>query len=89
MSNRNAFTIALFGSVCIIPVQAQNQNEEGQLNFSIGGGLSVPLNPTANYVGYSGSFVAGGGHNIDQHNSIVGQFMWAGPASSFVSSSRA
>ena len=78
MSKRTVFTIGLLGAACVIPSQAQNQNEEGQLNFSMGGGLSVPLNPTANYVGYSGSFVAGGGSNIGQHNSIVGQFMWAG-----------
>lgn len=78
MSKRTVFTIALLTAACIIPIQAQNQNEEGMLNFSMGGGLSVPLNPTANYVGVSGSFVAGGGSNIDQHNSIVGQFMWAG-----------
>jgi len=76
MSKRTVFTVALLSAACIIPIQAQN--EDGQLNFSMGGGLSVPLNPTANYVGFSGSFVAGGGSNIDQHNSIVGQFMWAG-----------
>jgi hypothetical protein len=78
MSKRTAFSIALLGTTSIIPIQAQNQNEEGKLNFSMGGGLSVPLNPTANYVGYSGSFVVGGGSNLDQHSSIVGQFMWAG-----------
>jgi hypothetical protein len=78
MSKRTVSAIALLGAVCIVPIDAQNQNEEGNLNFSMGGGLSVPLNPTANYVGVSGSFVAGGGYNIDQHNSIVGQFMWAG-----------
>jgi len=38
MSNRLVLAIALFGAVCIIPVQAQNQNEEGQFNFSMGGG---------------------------------------------------
>jgi hypothetical protein len=76
MSKRTVVTVALLSAACIIPIQAQN--EDGQLNFSMGGGLSAPLNPTANYVGFSGSFVAGGGSNIDQHNSIVGQFMWAG-----------
>jgi hypothetical protein len=33
----------------------------------MGGGLSVPLNPTANYVGIGGSFIGGGGYNIDRH----------------------
>jgi Outer membrane protein beta-barrel domain len=85
MLNRTLLTIALLSAVCTIPTQAQSRNEEGEFNFSIGGGLSVPLNPTANYVDYSGSFVAGGGRNFGQHNAIVGQFMWAGlPPPSFL-----
>jgi hypothetical protein len=51
MSKRTVFTIALLTAACTIPIHAQNQNEEGELNFSMGGGLSVPLNSTANYVG--------------------------------------
>jgi hypothetical protein len=78
MSKRTVFTIGLLSVACIIPIRAQNQNEEGKLNFSMGGGLSVPLNPTANYAGVGGSFITGGGYNINQHNSIVGQFQWAG-----------
>ena len=78
MLKRTVLTICLIGVVCIIPIEAQSQEEEGKLNFSAGGGLSVPLNPTANYAGVGGNFVGGGGYNIDQHNSIVGQFQWAG-----------
>ncbi len=48
------------------------------LNVALGGGLSVPLNPTANYAGVGGNFLASGGYNIDRHNAIVGQFLWAG-----------
>jgi hypothetical protein len=60
-------------------VQAQSRSdEEGKLNFNMGGGLSVPLNPTAKFAGVGGSFLGGGGYNLDQHNSIVGQFMWDG-----------
>ena len=73
-----AITIALLGLSCAAPALAQNQDEEGKLNFSMGGGLSVPLNPIAKYSGVGGTFVGGAGYNLDQHNSIVGQFMWNG-----------
>jgi hypothetical protein len=46
--------------------------------FNIGGGVTTPLNPTANYVGVSGNFSTGAGYNIDKHNSIIGEFMWNG-----------
>ena len=85
MSNRTVFTIGLLGAFCIIPMQAQHQDEEGTFNFSMGGGLSVPLNPTANYAGVGGNFIGGGGFNINQHNSIVGQFQWAGLPPSILS----
>jgi hypothetical protein len=49
-----------------------------KLNFEIGGGVTAPLNPTARYAGVSGNFVTGAGYNIDQHHSIIGEFMWAG-----------
>jgi hypothetical protein len=78
MPSKVLITIGLLGAACTIPIQAQSQTEEGKLNFSMGGGLSVPLNPTANYAGVGGSFIGGGGYNIDKHNSIVGQFMWDG-----------
>jgi hypothetical protein len=78
MSTGTVFTIGLLSVVCIIPLQAQNQNEEGKFNFIMGGGLSVPLNPIAKYAGVGGSFIGGGGYNLDQHSSIVGQFQWAG-----------
>ena len=85
MLMRTVFSISLLSAVCIIPMQAQHQDEEGKLNFSIGGGLSVPLNPTANYAGVGGNFIGGGGYNINQHNSIVGQFQWAGLPPSILS----
>ena len=48
------------------------------LNFNIGGGLSVPLNPTARYAGVSGNGTAGLGANLSKHNSVEGDFLWAG-----------
>jgi hypothetical protein len=73
-----AITIALTGLSCAAPALGQNQDEEGKLNFSMGGGLTVPTNPIARFAGVGGSFLAGGGFNLDQHNSILGQFMWNG-----------
>ena len=78
MSKRLPITIVLLITAFGVSMQAQNQTEEGKLNFSVGGGLSVPLNPTAKFAGVGGSFIGGGGYNIDRHNSIVGQFMWDG-----------
>lgn len=77
MSKRTLITIGLFSAACLT-MEAQSQNEDGKFSFNMGGGLSVPLNPTARFVGVGGSFLGGGGYNIDQHSSIVGQFQWDG-----------
>lgn len=47
-------------------------------NFNIGGGLSVPLNPTARYAGVNGNATAGIGANLTKHNSLEGDFQWIG-----------
>ena len=52
--------------------------QDGRLNFNVGGGIGVPLNPTANYAGVGGNFIAGIGENLDANNAIIGQFMWHG-----------
>lgn len=59
----------------IMPLQGQ---EWGKFAFDIGGGISAPLNPTAQYVGLSGNFVVGAGYNITKHHSIIPEFMWSG-----------
>jgi hypothetical protein len=61
-----------------LPMRAQGQKEEGDVTFGIGGGLTIPLNPTARFAGVSGSFVVGGGLNFGEHSSVVGQYMWNG-----------
>jgi hypothetical protein len=53
-------------------------DETTRLTFDIGGGVTTPLNPTAQYVGVSGNFVAGAGYDLNRSNAIIGQFMWAG-----------
>jgi hypothetical protein len=55
-----------------------NDEEEGSLNFSIGGGLTIPVNPTARFTGVGASFVGNGGLNIDRHSTILGEFTWNG-----------
>jgi hypothetical protein len=65
----------LVSLACWMPLAAQDFSK---LNFNIGGGVTPPLNPTAQYAGLSGNFVAGGGYNINKKNAIIGEFMWAG-----------
>jgi len=55
-----------------------NQAQNSPLNFHIGGGIGVPLNPTATFAGINGAFQVGGGPNLNRHSSLVGEFMWHG-----------
>lgn len=59
------------------PGYAQN-DVSYPFNVHIGGGIGVPLNPTANLAGISGTFQIGAGPNLSKHSSIVGEFMWDG-----------
>jgi hypothetical protein len=47
-------------------------------NVNIGGGFTIPLNPTSRHAAVSGNFVVGGGYDFSRRHSIVGEFMWAG-----------
>jgi Outer membrane protein beta-barrel domain len=76
MSKRILMLVGLLSAAWVLPLCAQP--EDGKLNVSIGGGLSIPLNPTANFAGVGGTFLGGGGYNINKHNAILGQFMWNG-----------
>jgi hypothetical protein len=59
--------------------------EEGAFTFHMGGGITTPLNPTAQYAGTSGNFVTGAGLRISRRSSIVGEYMWSGlPPNLFV-----
>jgi hypothetical protein len=77
MSGRSSALISLLGAACLFPLRAQDQ-ELQMLNFNVGGGLSVPLNPTGRYLGVNGNAGSGMGANFDKHNSIEGDFMWSG-----------
>jgi hypothetical protein len=76
MSNKFS-VLAVLCSVCLIPLTAQDY-EYKNLNYNIGGGFAVPVNPTANFFGVSGNFTTGAGANFNSHNGIEGDFMWAG-----------
>src|SRR3954452_7411245 len=75
MFNKVVISAGLLVAIHALPVRAQ---EEGKLALNVGGGVSTPLNPTAQYVGINGNFNFGAGYNIDKHNGIIGEFTWAG-----------
>jgi hypothetical protein len=54
------------------------EERDSKINTNLGMGLTVPLNPTAQFVGSSVNVVVGVGYNMTKHHSLVGQFMWAG-----------
>jgi hypothetical protein len=75
--------IASFSLVVAGPAPAQDSTSESGLeghasNLHIGGGIGVPLAKTSDFAGLSGTFQIGAGPNLNEHNSIVGEFMWEG-----------
>ena len=79
--SRNVLILTLWAAVSVVPLCA----EDGAFTFNVGGGISTPLNPTGQYAGTSGNFVAGGGMKISKHSAIIGEFMWSGlPPNLFV-----
>jgi len=85
MSRIVSASVCLLGAVLLIPLRAQDP-ELQMLTFNVGGGLSIPINPTGRYLGVNGSAGTGLGANFNKHNSIEGDFMWSGlsPALSLV-----
>jgi len=75
MSKRILISFGLLNAVLTITLQAQ---DVPKLAFNIGGGISTPLNPTAQFAGTSGNFATGAGYNLDKHNSLGAEFMWNG-----------
>jgi hypothetical protein len=67
----------LLGCALLSPLHAEDSEHE-LFNFNVGGGLTVPLNPTARYLGVNGNAGSGMGVNFNKHNSIEGDFMWNG-----------
>ena len=72
MSKKTLIFVATLSGIWLAPAHAQDFSK---LAFNIGGGISTPLNPTAQYVGIDGTFNVGAGYNINKKNSITGEFM--------------
>ncbi len=75
---RILLSISALSALCVLPLQAQDFERFDRLTFSAGGGITTPLNPTAQYTGISGNFVAGAGYKITKKHSINGEFGWNG-----------
>jgi hypothetical protein len=71
-------SIGLLSAAASGSLMGQDLDELKNLNFNVGGGLSMPVNPTARYFGVNGNVVSGVGANFNNHNSIEGDFMWSG-----------
>jgi outer membrane protein with beta-barrel domain len=52
------------------------QGDYEKINAHLGVAISVPLNPTANYVHTGWGVVGGAGYNFSSHHSVIGEFMW-------------
>ena len=74
MSLRTVFAVSLIA----VAWAALSRAQDSKITTNLGAGVSVPLNPTASLAGVNANAVVGVGYNIDRHNSIIGQFMWAG-----------
>ena len=76
---RTRLAASLVVLACLLPLRAQVDPEELEnLNFKLGGGVSVPTNPIGRYLGLSGNVVLGAGANVGRHNSFGADFMWSG-----------
>ena len=77
MSRTFPVLIRMLSAFLVLSVRAQSQEIE-TLNFNVGGGFSIPVNPTARNFGVDGNAGTGMGVNFNKHNSIEGDFMWSG-----------
>ena len=81
-AKRNLVVVGLLATLVVLPVRADEEKATVEhmspINFHIGGGIGVPLNPTGRFAGVGGTFQAGMGPNLREHHSLVGEFMWHG-----------
>lgn len=47
-----------------------------KINSNLGIGVSLPLNPTSQYVHIGWGATGGVGYNFNSHHSLIGEFMW-------------
>ena len=77
MRKQSLIVFGLLTTLFVIPARA-DESEGSPYNLHIGGGIGVPLNPTSDFAGVSGTFQVGAGPNLTSHQSIAGEFMWQG-----------
>ncbi len=79
-SYRFAFApIMLLIMIALVPLQplfAQDCDEECKVNTNVAMDVNVPISSTAQVAGIGWGAVAGIGYNFNQHNSVIGEFMW-------------
>lgn len=78
MVKKIVMSISALSVLWISPLHAQDYTKFEKFTFSVGGGVSTPLNPTAQFTGISGNFITSAGYRINKRNSINGEFMWSG-----------
>lgn len=70
--------LVVIPALCVLAALSGYAQDSHSYNFHIGGGIGVPLGYTADFAGISGTFQLGAGPNLNEHSSIVGEFMWHG-----------
>jgi hypothetical protein len=65
-------------ALCVLGAASGRAQDSHAYNVHIGGGVGVPLGTTSDFAGISGTFQFGAGPNLNEHSSIVGEFMWHG-----------
>lgn len=74
---RNRVWLAI-GALCFLAAVPGRAQDSHSYNLHVGGGVGVPLGQTSDFAGISGTFQFGAGPNLNEHSSIVGEFMWHG-----------
>lgn len=62
--------------VVLVAYSSLYAQESDKINSNLGFSVSVPLNPIAQFTNISWGLTAGAGYNFNEHNSIIGEFMW-------------
>jgi len=78
MTRQVILFLASLLTLSAIPLRAQEKAQQSGFTMNIGGGIGVPLNPSARFAGLGGAFQVGAGPRLNKHSSIIGEFMWHG-----------
>ncbi len=82
---RTVLLITAMSVLWVLPLSAQDSGTFSKFTFSLGTGITTPLNPTAQYTGVSGNFAASLGYKLSNRQSVNGEFLYSGlPGSVYV-----